>query len=41
MPTSTASIPTDMTPKKDLAWILVLYLLGVIGSMIVAGLWFF
>lgn len=27
--------------KKDLAWILVLYLLGVIGSMIVAGLWFF
>jgi hypothetical protein len=27
--------------KKDLAWMLVLYLLGVIGSMIVAGLWFF
>lgn len=27
--------------KKDLAWMLVLYLLGVIGSLIVAGFWFF
>ena len=27
--------------KTDLAWILVLYLVGVVGSLIVAGVWFF
>lgn len=33
--------PQANDTKKDLAWMLVLYLLGVIGSMIVAGFWFF
>jgi hypothetical protein len=27
--------------QKDLAWILILYLMGVIGSLIVAGVWLF
>jgi hypothetical protein len=27
--------------ENDLAWILVLYLFGVIGSLIVAGVWLF